>query len=182
MEQVIEVLNNDGVILYPTDTIWGLGCKATSVEGIRRIFEIKSREQSKSMIILVESEKRLMDLVEVPAIAWDLMDLAEKPLTIVYDDPKGLPKELLAPDGSIAIRLTKEPYLKKLISKLNCPLVSTSANLSGEKSPLQFSDIHKDIVSSVDFVVNQDQDRVSTFSGSSIIRIWSDNRIHVIRE
>jgi len=182
MDKLIEVLKHDGVILYPTDTIWGLGCEATSVKAIERIYEIKKRDASKSMIILVENEKRLMDLVDVPEIAWELMDLAQKPLTLVYDSPKGLPSELLAPDGSIGIRLTKEPYLKALISKLNSPLVSTSANLSGDKSPLRYSDISKEITAQVDFVVEQDLERVSAYAGSSIIRIWKDSRIKVLRD
>ena len=134
------------------------------------------------MIILVESEKRLQDLVDVPEMAWEIMDLSEKPVTIIYDHPRNLPKELLAEDGSIGIRLVKNDFLKKLISKLNQPLVSTSANFSGEKSPMKFSDISHEIVDSVDFVVEENQDKVSEYSGSSIIRVWSDGRIKVIRE
>jgi translation factor SUA5 len=134
------------------------------------------------MIILVESEKRLQDLVDVPKMAWEIMDLSEKPVTIIYDHPKGLPKELLAEDGSIGIRLVKNDFLKKLISKLNKPLVSTSANFSGEKSPMKFLDISQEIVDAVDFVVEENQDKVSEYSGSSIIRVWSDGRIKVIRE
>lgn len=182
MEQIIQTLKSGGTILYPTDTIWGIGCDATNIDAIEKIFEIKKREKTKSMIILVESEKRLQDLVDVPEMAWEIMDLSEKPVTIIYDSPKGLPKELLAEDGSIGIRLVKNDFLKKLISKLNQPLVSTSANFSGEKSPMKFSDISQEIVDSVDFVVEENQDKVSEYSGSSIIRVWSDGRIKVIRE
>ena len=182
MEQIIQTLKSGGTILYPTDTIWGIGCDATNIDAIEKIFEIKKREKTKSMIILVESEKRLQDLVDVPEMAWEIMDLSEKPVTIIYDSPKGLPKELLAEDGSIGIRLVKNDFLKKLISKLNKPLVSTSANFSGEKSPMKFSDISHEIVDSVDFVVEENQDKVSEYSGSSIIRVWSDGRIKVIRE
>ena len=132
MQNLIDTLKSGGTILYPTDTIWGIGCDATNVEAINKIFEIKKREKSKSMIILVESEKRLQDLVEVPEMAWEIMDLSEKPVTLIYDNPKGLPKEILAEDGSIGIRLVKDDYLKKLIGKLNKPLVSTSANFSGD--------------------------------------------------
>ncbi|HPZ25698.1 MAG TPA: L-threonylcarbamoyladenylate synthase [Kaistella sp.] len=179
---MIQTLKSGGTILYPTDTIWGIGCDATNIDAIEKIFEIKKREKTKSMIILVESEKRLQDLVDVPEMAWEIMDLSEKPVTIIYDHPKGLPKELLAEDGSIGIRLVKNDFLKKLISKLNQPLVSTSANFSGEKSPMKFSDISHEIVDSVDFVVEENQDKVSEYSGSSIIRVWSDGRIKVIRE
>ena len=182
MEQIIQTLKSGGTILYPTDTIWGIGCDATNIDAIEKIFEIKKREKTKSMIILVETEKRLQDLVDVPEMAWEIMDLSEKPVTIIYDHPRNLPKELLAEDGSVGIRLVKNDFLKKLISKLNKPLVSTSANFSGEKSPMKFLDISQEIVDSVDFVVEDNQDKVSEYSGSSIIRVWSDGRIKVIRE
>ena len=182
MEQIIQTLKSGGTILYPTDTIWGIGCDATNIDAIEKIFEIKKREKTKSMIILVESEKRLQDLVDVPEMAWEIMDLSEKPVTIIYDHPRNLPKELLAEDGSVGIRLVKNDFLKKLISKLNKPLVSTSANFSGEKSPMKFSDISQEIIDAVDFVVEENQDKVSEYSGSSIIRVWSDGRVKVIRE
>ena len=182
MNTLIEILKNGGTILYPTDTIWGIGCEATNTEAIQKIYDIKKRDANKSMIILVESEKRLQDLVDVPAMAWEIIDLSEKPVTIIYESPKGLPKELLAEDGSIGIRLVKDDFCKKLISKLNTPLVSTSANLSGDKSPMKYSDISKEIVEAVDFVVEENRERVSQFSGSSIIKIWNDGRIKVIRE
>ena len=182
MEKLIQTLKSGGTILYPTDTIWGIGCDATNVEAINKIFEIKKRDQNKSMIILVESEKRLQDLVEVPEMAWEIMELSEKPVTLIYDDPTGLPKEILAEDGSIGIRLVKDLFLKKIITKLNKPLVSTSANFSGEKSPMKFSDISKEIVNAVDFVVEENHDQISEYSGSSVIRIWKDGRIKVLRE
>ncbi|WHF52965.1 L-threonylcarbamoyladenylate synthase [Chryseobacterium gotjawalense] len=182
MEQLIETLKSGGTILYPTDTIWGIGCDATNPEAINKIFEIKKREKNKSMIILVESAKRLEDLVDVPEMAWEIMDLSEKPVTLIYDDPKGLPKEILAEDGSIGIRLVNDLFLKKIITKLNKPLVSTSANFSGQKSPMKFSDISQEIIDSVDFVAEENHDKVSEYSGSSVIRIWNDGRIKVLRE
>lgn len=182
MEQIIETLKSGGTILYPTDTIWGIGCDATNIDAINKIFEIKNREKNKSMIILVESAKRLQDLVEVPEMAWEIMDLSEKPVTLIYDNPKGLPKEILAEDGSIGIRLVDDLFLKKIITKLNKPLVSTSANFSGEKSPMKFSDISKELVNAVDFVAEENHDKISEFSGSSVIRIWNDGRIKVLRE
>ena len=168
--------------MYPTDTIWGIGCDATNIEAINKIFEIKKREKNKSMIILVESAKRLQDLVDVPEMAWEIMDLSEKPVTLIYDNPKGLPKEILAEDGSIGIRLVNDLFLKKIITKLNKPLVSTSANFSGQKSPLKFSDISQELIDSVDFVAEENHDKVSEYSGSSVIRIWNDGRIKVLRE
>lgn len=182
MQNLIDTVKSGGTILYPTDTIWGIGCDATNIEAIQKIFEIKKREVSKSLIILVESQKRLQDLVEVPEMAWEIMDLSEKPVTIIYDNPKGLPKELLAEDGSIGIRLVNDDYLKKLIGKLNKPLVSTSANLSGQKSPMKFSDISKEITNSVDAIAEDHHDKISEYSGSSVIRMWKDGRIKILRE
>ena len=182
MQNLIDTLKSGGTILYPTDTIWGIGCDATNPEAINKIFEIKKREKSKSMIILVESEKRLQDLVEDPDMAWEIMDLSEKPVTLIYDNPKGLPKEILAEDGSIGIRLVKDDYLKKLIGKLNKPLVSTSANFSGDPSPMKFADISQEIISSVDAVAEENHDKISQYSGSSVIRMWKDGRVKVLRE
>ena len=182
MEKIIETLKSGGTILYPTDTIWGIGCDATNIEAIEKIFEIKKREKSKSMIILVESEKRLQDLVDVPEMAWEIIDLSEKPVTIVYENPRNLPKEILADDGSIGIRLVKDDFCKKLISKLNKPLVSTSANFSGDKSPMKFSDITPEMIDLVDFAVEENREKVSQYSGSSVIKVWNDGRIKVLRE
>ena len=182
MEKIIETLKAGGTILYPTDTIWGIGCDATNIEAVNKIFEIKKRDRNQSMIILVDSSKRLEDLVDVPEMAWDIIDLSEKPVTIIYDNPKGLPKELLAEDGSIGIRLVNDLFLKKIISKLNKPVVSTSANFSGQKSPMKFSDISQEIIDAVDYVSEENRDKISEYSGSSVIRIWNDGRIKVIRE
>jgi L-threonylcarbamoyladenylate synthase len=180
--QAIQILQSGGTILYPTDTIWGIGCDATNPEAVKKIFDIKKREQNKSLIILVESEKRLQDLVDVPEMAWQIIDLSEKPVTIVYENPKNLPKELLAEDGSVGIRIVKNDYCKKLISKLNKPLVSTSANLSGQRSPMKFSDISEEIKNAVDHIVEENHDKVSEFSGSSVIKVWNNNQIKVLRE
>ena len=182
MEKLLETLKSGGIILYPTDTIWGIGCDATDDEAVMKIFDLKNRDQNKPLIILVESEKRLQDLVEVPAVAWDIMDLSEKPITIVYDAPKGISKNLIAEDGSIGIRLVKNEFCKRLISKLNKPIVSTSANFSGEKSPKSFADISQKLINEVDAVAEDQINRVSKWEASSIIRVWSDGRIKVIRE
>ncbi|MCG7280341.1 threonylcarbamoyl-AMP synthase [Chryseobacterium taklimakanense] len=182
MEKALQTLKSGGTILYPTDTIWGIGCDATNIDAVNKIFEIKKREKTKSMIILVESEKRLQDLVDVPEMAWEIIDLSEKPVTIVYDNPRGLPKEILAEDGSIGIRLVKDDLCKKLISKINKPLVSTSANFSGDKSPMKFSDINPEIISLVDYAVEENREKISEYSGSSVIRVWNDGRIKVLRE
>ena len=182
MELLIETLKTGGVILYPTDTIWGIGCDATNLQAIQKIFDIKKRDAKKSPIILVESEKRLQDLVDVPPMVWEIMDLSEKPVTIVYDNPKGLPKELLAEDGSIGIRLVKDLFCKKLITKLNRPITSTSANFSGEKSPMSFSEISPLLIKQVDAIAEENREQKSQWEGSSVIRVWQDGRIKVIRE
>lgn len=179
---IIEILKEGGTLLYPTDTIWGLGCDARNIDAVKKIFEIKKRDPQKSMMILVESEKRLQDLVEVPEMAWQIIDLSEKPVTIIYENPRNLPKELLAEDGSIGIRLVKNDFCKRLITKLNSPLVSTSANLSGDKSPLRFSDIAPEIIEAVDYAVQDFRSEVSKYTGSSVIKIWNDNRIKILRE
>ncbi|WP_300672783.1 L-threonylcarbamoyladenylate synthase [Soonwooa sp.] len=182
LEKALDTLKNGGTILYPTDTIWGLGCDVTNPEAIKKVFDIKHRDAHKSMIILVENEKRLQDLVDVPEMAWEIIDLSEKPVTIVYEAAKGLPKEALAEDGSIGIRLVKDDFCKKLISKLNKPIISTSANLSGDKSPLKFSDISQEIIDTVDYAVEENREKVSKYSGSSVIKIWKNGQIKVLRE
>ncbi len=182
MEEIVQVLKNGGIILYPTDTIWGIGCDATNPEALSRIFEIKKRDKSKSVIVLVESEKRLQDHVDVPEMAWEIIDLSTKPVTIVYESCRNLPQELLAEDGSIAIRLIKDDFCRKLISKLNRPLVSTSANLSGDKSPMVFADINPEIISQVDFAFEENRSKVSEYTGSSVIKVWNDGRIKILRE
>ena len=182
MHNIIEILKSGGTILYPTDTIWGIGCDATNIDAINKIFEIKKREKTKSMILLVDSERMLQHYVDVPEMAWEIIDLSEKPVTIVYENPRDLPKEILAEDDSIGIRLVKDDFCKKLIGKLGKPLVSTSANFSGEKSPLKFSDISQELIDAVDFVVEDNREKVSKYSGSSVIKVWNDGRIKVLRE
>ncbi len=182
LDKALAVLKNGGTIVYPTDTIWGIGCDATNIEAIKKIFDIKKRDTSKSMIILVDNVKRLQDLVEVPEMAWEIIDVSEKPVTIVYENPKGLPKEILAEDGSIGIRMVKDDFCKRLIGKLNKPIVSTSANFSGDKSPLQYKDINHEIINAVDYAVEEHREKISEYEGSSVIKIWQDGRVKVLRE
>jgi len=182
MEKALETLKNGGIILYPTDTVWGIGCDATNPEAIDKIKEIKGKNAQQPLLILVESERRLQDLVEVPEMAWEIIDLSEKPVTIVYENPKNLPKELLAEDGSIGIRLVKDDFCKKLIGKLNKPLVSTSANFMGAKTPLKFAEIAQSIVDAIDYAVEDNREKTSKYASSSIIKIWQDGRVKIIRE
>lgn len=181
IETTLEHLKKGNIILYPTDTTFGLGCDATNSDAIKKIYQIKNRSDSKSLIILVESERRLQQLVKVPDVAWDLIDFAEKPITIIYDNPKNLPSELIASDNTIAIRLTKDDFCKKLISKLNAPLVSTSANISGEQSPKKYSDISQKIKTEVDFIVPDCKTFTPKYEASTIIKLSANGLVKIIR-
>jgi L-threonylcarbamoyladenylate synthase len=182
VEIAAKILQESGTILYPTDTIWGIGCLATDTKAIQKIKNLKNRPPQKSMIVLVDSERRLQDLVEVPEIVWEIIDLEIKPVTIVYDNPKGVDKELIASDNTLAIRLTKDAFCKELIKKVNTPIVSTSANLSGEISPKSFNQISSFIKNGVDYIVKLRLNETSKFDASSIIQVSSNGNVKVIRE
>jgi len=182
MNKAIEILRNGGVILYPTDTIWGLGCDATNPQAVERIYQIKKRDDSKALITLLDSEKRLQTYVEqVPDVAWDLIDCADKPLTIIYPQGKNLAPNLLAEDGSIAIRITKEEVSRSLCYMLQKPLVSTSANISGEPAPQNFSEISDEIRSQVDYILPFRQDEKTLASPSNIIKLEVNGEFKIIR-
>lgn len=168
--------------LYPTDTTFGIGCDATNSEAIQKIFQIKNRPDSKSFIILVESEARLQSIVDVPELAWDIIDLSDKPTTIIYDNPRNLPSNIIAKDNTIAIRLTKDLFCKKLISKINAPLISTSANLSGEPTPFHYNDISPKIIEQVDYIFPECESFIPKFRASSIIKLSAGGQVKVIRE
>jgi len=177
------VLRNGGVILYPTDTVWGLGCDATNENAVKRIFEIKKREDSKAMLLLVDNSAKIQSYIdEVPDIAWDLIEFTEKPLTIIYPNAKNLASNLIAEDKSVGIRVTNEAFSKKLCEQFRKPIVSTSANVSGEPTPANFSQISIEIKSSVDYVVNFRQDELSKSKPSSIIKLGKGNLFQMIRE
>jgi len=183
VKKVVEVLKSGGVILYPTDTIWGIGCDATNVEAVNRIYRIKQRDDSKSMIVLVDIPARLNSyLKEVPEIAWDLIDLSEKPLTIIYPGAKNLATNLLTSDGTVGIRVVKHDLCERIIRALKKPIVSTSANISGSNFPKNFEDIDDRIIHSVDFIVPSEHDFSTNTRPSSIIRLGVNGEIAVIRE
>lgn len=182
VKAALKVIINGGVILYPTDTVWGLGCDATNADAVKKIYEIKKRAESKSMILLVDMESRLSTYVkEIPDQAWPLIEFTEKPLTIVYDGARNLPNEVIAEDGSIAIRVTKDEFCKNLIGVLRKPLVSTSANISGEKAPEIFQDVSQEIRNAVDYIVNWRKDDRHRSQPSSIISLKKGGLIKVIR-
>jgi len=181
--KALEILKNGGVILYPTDTIWGIGCDATNPEAVKRIFEIKKREDSKSMLVLMENPALLDRYIdEVPDVAWDLVELATTPLTVIYPGAKNLAPNLIASDGSIGIRFTKEKFTTQLLQRLRRPLVSTSANISGEKAPAFFDEISSEIKNAVDYIVEYRQDDQTAARPSSIIKLGAGGQIDIIRK
>lgn len=183
IKHACEVMRAGGVILYPTDTVWGIGCDATNREAVRRVYEIKRREDTKSMLVLVDSDAKVdLYVREVPAVAWDLIELSTKPLTIIYDGAKNLAENLVAPDGSIGIRVTAEEFSKQLCYRFRKAIVSTSANISGEPTPKSFSEISEEIKSAVDYVVSYRQREKGSAKPSSIIKIDVKGNIQIIRE
>ncbi|MDA3928938.1 MAG: L-threonylcarbamoyladenylate synthase [Prolixibacteraceae bacterium] len=183
IHQALEVLRSGGVILYPTDTVWGIGCDATNAEAVSRIYDIKQREDSKGMLVLLENPNRLVSYVEeVPEVAWDIIDFATKPTTIVYDGAKNLAKNIIADDGSIGIRITEEDFSKDLIKRFRKPVVSTSANISGQPSPKNFSEISEEIKSKVDYIAYYMQKETFTTEPSSIIKLGSSGLVEIIRK
>ncbi len=183
IKKACEVLYRGGVILYPTDTIWGLGCDATNEEAVKKIYEIKRRPDSKSMLVLLDTSAKLDYYVsDFPDIALDLIELSEKPITIIYSGAKNLASNLVAEDGSVGIRITRERFSSELCKRFKKPLVSTSANFSGENAPVIFTEILPDIVKSVDYVVNYRQDDASRSKPSSIIKLSQGGVVKIIRE
>lgn len=182
VEKSLAILKENGVIVYPTDTIWGIGCDATSEEAVNKIYDIKERDFDKSFIILLDDDRKLNKYIrDIPEVAWDLLDSADKPLTIIYPGAINLPKNLISKDGSIAIRVVSEGFANQLIRKLNKPLVSTSANLSGEPSPKNKADISANVLKKVNHVVNLQSESKSAIA-SSIIKLQIDGQIEIIRK
>lgn len=182
IRRAVEVMNKGGIILYPTDTIWGLGCDATNADAVRRIYEIKQRTDAKALISLVDSETKVQFYVkEVPEVAWDVMELSERPMTVVFDGGRNLAPNLLAEDGSVAIRITKEAFSKELCMRMKRAVVSTSANISGQPAPRCFSDISEEIKGAVDYICTSRQDEPPTQTASSIIKLGAGGEVTIIR-
>lgn len=183
IRQAVETMRRGGIILYPTDTIWGIGCDATNAEAVRRVFDIKRRDDSKALICLVDSADRLQRYVaDVPDVAWDLIECAVKPLTIIFDRGKNLAPNLLAADGSVGIRVTREAFSRQLCYRFQKAVVSTSANVSGEPSPACFSDISAEIRDAVDYVVQSRRHEQAKAAPSSIIRLGAGGELCIIRK
>jgi L-threonylcarbamoyladenylate synthase len=182
VENTLQALKNGEVILYPTDTIWGIGCDATDAAAVKKIYKIKNREDSKSMIILVADEREVLQYVASPDLAvFDFIDRQTRPTTIIFEQAIGLPDNLVADDGSIAIRIVRDEFCRHLIKRLRKPLVSTSANVSGQPSPKNFSEVSTEIKTAVDHIVKWRQDDMAIAQPSQIIKWNSDGTHTVIR-
>lgn len=183
LKTALEVLQTGGVILYPTDTIWGLGCDATNEKAVARIYQIKKRSDSKSMLVLMENINLIERYVqEVPPIAYDLIEVNDKPMTIIYPGARNLAGNLIAADGTVGIRITREIFTQRLIRRFRKPIVSTSANISGEPSPAIFAEVSAEIKDSVGYVVKYRQDDPAPASPSSIIKLGVDGQIEILRK
>jgi L-threonylcarbamoyladenylate synthase len=183
IDKAIEVLQKGGIILYPTDTIWGIGCDATNADAVKRVYELKQRDDAKSMLVLLDNSAKLASYVlDVPDVAYDLIELSEKPLTIIFEGAKNLATNLLADDGSVGIRITKEPFSQQLCQRFRKPIVSTSANISGEPSPATFAEIPDAIKKGVDYVVEHRQNDNEKKTPSSILKLGVGGQIKIIRQ
>jgi len=183
IKEALTTLRNGGIILYPTDTIWGFGCDPTNPAAVEKIFRIKSREPGKSLLILVDGEPMLERYVsEVPDVAWELTGVSEDPLTIIYPGGKNLAAGVCGEDGSVGIRICHDEFCRELIKKFRKPVVSTSANFSGKSSPGTFSEIEIPVIEAADYVVKYRQDDRRKYSSSPVIKLSSDGTIKIIRK
>ena len=187
IKKAVEVLRKGGVILYPTDTVWGIGCDATNAEAVRRVYEIKQRDDSKALICLVDSDARMQRYIRnVPDVAWQLIDSMKegdvKPTTLILDGAINLAPNLIAEDGSIGIRITNESFSKELCYRFQKALVSTSANISGEPAAQNYCDIDSRIIEQVDYVCWARRQENKPHQPSSIIRLRPDGQVTIIRK
>ena len=176
-------MKQGGVILYPTDTVWGIGCDATNAEAVAKVYKIKKRDDAKALICLVDSDARLQRYVRnVPNVAWDILDIATKPTTIILDGAINLAPNLIAEDGSIALRITKEPFSHELCYRFQKPLVSTSANISGEPAAANYNEISQELLDAVDYVCFSRRQEHKPHTPSSIIKLKEDGEVTIIRK
>jgi L-threonylcarbamoyladenylate synthase len=191
VHKAYEVIKAGGIILYPTDTVWGIGCDATNEEAVKKVYALKQREESKSMIVLVNGDKMIYNIFkEIPQVAWDIWDMSEpqeegqskqKPTTLILDQPRNVAKNIIAADNSLAVRIVKEPFCFKLMERMKKPLISTSANISGQETPKTFQEISPEIINGVDYVVDWQREKVCK-NPSSIIKLTLDSRVQIIRK
>ena len=180
--KALEIVKEGGIILYPTDTVWGIGCDATNAEAVAKIYKLKQRAETQSMIVLMNGEKMMYNVFkEIPEVAWQIMDLSENPTTLILDNPKNVAPNLIASDKTLGIRMVKEPFCFKLLERMKKPLVSTSANISGQPTPKSFKEISPEIIKGVDYVVNLHRDKIGG-KPSTIIKLTNDSQVKVIRK
>jgi L-threonylcarbamoyladenylate synthase len=183
LKKALDIVRKGGVIVYPTDTIWGIGCDATNEEAVQRVFAIKHRADAKSMLVLVDSTAKLDAYIdEVPDVALDLIELSDKPLTIIYSGARNVAPSLITSEGTLGIRVTREAFSKELCRRLRKPLVSTSANISGQPSPASFAEISDEILRAADYVVHYRQNETQAARASSIIQLGRGGTVKIIRE
>ena len=182
VHNAFEVIQNGGIILYPTDTVWGIGCDATNTEAVAKIYALKKREESKSMIVLMNGEKMMYNVFkDIPAVAWEILDLSEKPTTLILDNPRNVASNIIADDKTLGIRIVKEPFCFKLMERMKKPLVSTSANITGMFPPKSFKEISPEILKGVDYVVNLQHEKICD-KPSTIIKLTNDSQVKIIRK
>ena len=182
LKKACDVLRKGGLILYPTDTIWGIGCDATNEEAVQRVYTLKQRADNKAMLLLLGNEVRLESYVqEVPEIAWSLIEVADRPLTLIYPGARNLAPNLIAEDGSVGIRITREEFSRRLCEQFRRPVVSTSANISGQPAPHTFQEIAEEIKQGVDYIVQYRQDDLTAAQPSSIIKLGAGGLFQIIR-
>lgn len=182
IHNAFEVIQNGGIILYPTDTVWGIGCDATNAAAVQKIYNLKKRADSKSMIVLMNGEKMMYNVFkDIPEVAWQILDLSEKPTTLILDNPRNIAPKLIADDQSLAVRIVKEAFCFKLMERMKRPLVSTSANISGQSSPKSFKEISPEIIKGVDYVVNLHREKICS-KPSTIIKLTLDSKVQIIRK
>ncbi|WP_174238637.1 L-threonylcarbamoyladenylate synthase [Pedobacter sp. L105] len=183
IEKALTVLKNGGVILYPTDTVWGLGCDATNAEAVEKINTIKKRQADKSFIVLLDNDSKLQSYInEVPEVAYDLIEYAEHPLTIIFSGAKNLAKNVINADGSVGIRIIKHDFVEQLLQRFRKPITSTSANISGEPTPQFFDDISEEIKESVDYIVDWEQNLRNNKKPSTIMKLSPSGQFSFIRK
>ena len=182
VHKAFEVIQNGGIILYPTDTVWGIGCDATNAEAVEKIYALKQRAESKSMIVLMNGEKMMYNVFkEIPEAAWQIMDLSEKPTTLILDNPRNVAANIIADDKTLGVRIVTEPFCFKLMERMKKPLVSTSANISGMLAPKSFKEIAPEIIKGVDYVVNLHHEKICK-NPSTIIKLSLDHQVKIIRK
>ncbi|MGL2966952.1 L-threonylcarbamoyladenylate synthase [Flavobacterium sp. XGLA_31] len=182
VHKAFEIIQNGGIILYPTDTVWGIGCDATNAEAVKKIYALKQREETKSMIVLMNGDKMMYNVFkDIPETAWQILDLSEKPTTLILDNPRNVAANIIAEDKTLGVRIVKEPFCFKLMERMKKPLVSTSANISGQPTPKSFKEISPEIIKGVDYVVNLQRDKICD-KPSTIIKLSLDNQVKIIRK